>query len=67
MKLCDSDVVIKFTKNKIRSTNIVNETFTKKNNKRQCYCSNGIRSKVLLYLVSCVNGYLSCFVKDNVI
>lgn len=30
MKLCDSDVVIKFTKNKIRSTNIVNETFTKK-------------------------------------
>ena len=39
----------------------------RKNNKRQCYCSNGIRSKVLLYLVSCVNGYLSCFVKVNVI
>ena len=30
MKLCDGDVVMKFTKNKIRSINIVNETFTKK-------------------------------------
>ena len=30
MKLCDGDVVMKFTKNKIRSTNIVNETFTRK-------------------------------------